>query len=165
MASQAGVWIDHKQATVVSITKAGQEIKKITAGLEQPVPAVGSARAKNKYTPHDFIAEDRQQRKAANELKAFFGEVIASLGGAKSILVLGPGGAKGEFSKHIASKKLRGVTLQLETADKMTDRQLAAKVGAHFATAPTSKSVAPKKMAKKKGVSGNPEKRAKKAKK
>ncbi len=163
MASHAGVWIDHKQATVVLITEAGQEIKKITVDLGQPGPAAGSARVKNKYTPHDFIAEDRQQRKTANELKAFFSEVIASLGGAKSILVLGPGEAKGEFSKHITGKKLRGVTLQLETADKMTDRQLAAKVGAHFATAPTSKSVAPKKTTKKKGVTAG--KLAKKAKK
>jgi hypothetical protein len=65
-------------------------------------------------------------------------------------LILGPGEAKGEFNKRIKSKKLRGVTVELETADKMTDRQLAAKVREHFATASASKSVDPKKTAKKK---------------
>ena len=50
-----------------------------------------------------------------------------------AILILGPGEAKGEFLKRIKSKKLRGVTVELETADKMTDRQIAAKVGQHFA--------------------------------
>jgi len=39
--------------------------------------------------------------------------------------------------------------VELETADKMTDRQLAAKVAQHFVSAPAKKSVAPKKAAMK----------------
>ena len=60
--------------------------------------------------------------------------------------------SESEFNKHITSKKLRGVTVELETSFKMSDRQIAAKVGEHFAEAPVSKSVAPKKTAK--GMSG-----------
>ena len=60
MATKAGVWIDHKQAIVILITDAGQEIKKIKAGAKQN--ASGS-RSSNKYTPNDFVAEDRRERK------------------------------------------------------------------------------------------------------
>jgi hypothetical protein len=42
--------------------------------------------------------------------------------------------AKSEFIRRINSKKLGGV-VQVETADKMTDREIAAKVSEHFATA------------------------------
>lgn len=149
MATKAGVWIDHKQAVVVLITEAGQVTKKIAFDIGQPVRTAGSTRKKNKYTPNDFVAEDRQERKIENDLKSYFDDVITSLGDAKSLLILGPGEAKGEFHKRIKSKKLRGVTVVLETADKMTDRQLAAKVGSHFATTPASNSVAPKRTAKK----------------
>jgi hypothetical protein len=149
MASQAGVWIDHKQAIVVLIADAGQEIKKFKSGIERPVRPVSSSSPKNEYTPNDFIAEDRRERKLADDRKKVFEEVLACIRGANSLLILGPGEAKGEFSKHIKAKKLRGLTVEVETADKMTDRQIAAKVSEHFANTPAGKSVGPKKTAKK----------------
>lgn len=164
MATKAGVWIDHKQAIVVLVTEAGSEIKKIAFDFGQPVRSVGSSRTKNKYTPNDFIAEDRQERKVENDRKDYYDDVIAAIREATSILILGPGEAKGEFSKRIKSKKLRSVTVELETADKMTDRQLAAKVGEHFATVPAGKSVAPKRKGKKKATNTS-RKRIEKAKK
>ena len=158
MATKAGVWIDHKQAIVVLITDAGQEIKKFKSGTEQPA---GNSRQNNKYTPNDFIAEDSRERKLVADYKKVYGEVLACILGADSLLILGPGEAKGEFSKHIKAKKLRGVTVEVETADKMTDPQLAAKVKQHFATSSTKKSVAPKKSAKK-AVKATAAKRSKK---
>ena len=149
MATKAGVWIDHRQAIVVLVTDAGQEIKKIAFDIGQPVQSRGGSRSKNKYTPNDFVAEDRLERKVENDRKDYYDDVIASIRGADSLLILGPGEAKGEFSKHIKAKKLRGVVVELETADKMTDRQLAAKVKQHFPTSSDKKSAPPKKTAKK----------------
>ncbi len=142
MATKAGVWIDHKQATVVLITDAGQEIRKIVSGDEKPVRPLGGP--KKKFTPNDFIAEDRRERKVAGERKIYFDAVLASMRDATSLLILGPGEAKGELNKHIQSKKLRGVSVELETSDRITDRQLAAKVGGHFAQPAASKSVVAK---------------------
>jgi len=121
MAIKAGVWIDHRQAIVVLVTDAGQEIKKIKSGIEKPVRSAGRSSSKNKYTPNDFVAEDRLEHKFVNHLNKYYDEVIAGIGGAEAILILGPGEAKGEFSKRIKSKKLRGGIVELETTDKMTD--------------------------------------------
>src|SRR5262245_45790973 len=87
----------------------------------------------HKYTPHDFVAEDRLDRKRLTHLTEFYDEVIARLRGAEAILILGPGEAKSEFLKRIHSKKLGG-GVEVKTADKMTDREIAAKVSEHFAT-------------------------------
>jgi stalled ribosome rescue protein Dom34 len=152
MATKAGVWIDHKRAIVVLVTDAGQEIKKIAFDIGQPVQSRGGARSKHSHTSHDFVAEDTLERKVENDRKDYFNDVIAAVRGADSLLILGPGEAKGEFSKHILAKKRRGLTVELETTDKMTDRQIAAKVSAHFTKVPAGKSVGPKKMAK--AVSG-----------
>lgn len=147
MATKAGVWLDHRQAIVVLLTDAGREIKKIKSGVGVPTRSTGGSRPKNKYTPHDFVAEDRLGRKLMSHLTGFYDEVIARLRGAEAILILGPGEAKGEFIKRIQSKKLGGV-IQVETADKMTDRQVAAKVSEHFATSSATKSASPKTNAK-----------------
>ena len=149
MAMKAGVWIDYKQAIVVLITDAGQEIKKVALDIGQPAsPSKGSS-GRHKYTPNDFIAEDTLERKVEADRKNYYDDVIACIQGADSLLILGPGEAKGEFSKRIKAKKVRGVVVELETADKLTDRQLAAKVRTHFATSTARKTAAPKRTANK----------------
>jgi len=88
--------------------------------------------------------------------------VIGCLRGAEAILILGPGEAKGEFSKRIKSKKLRVGIVELETTDKMTDRQVATKVGEHFASINANKAADSRKSAKKKAATATARRRTKK---
>jgi hypothetical protein len=157
MATKAGVWIDHKQAIVVLITSAGREIKKFQTVMEQPTRPASGSRSKNKHTPNDFIAENRRERKVAGDRTKVYDDVLACIRGADSLLILGPGEAKGEFGKHIKSKKIRGITVELETTDRLTERQLASKVSEHFTKTPASKSVPPKRTMK-----ARPDKRTRK---
>jgi hypothetical protein len=166
MATKAGVWIDHKQAIVVLVTDTGKAVmKKIAFDIGQPLQSTGGSRSKHSYTSHDFIAENTLERKLGNDRKNYYDDVVASILGAEAILILGPGEAKGELLKRLQSKKLRGVMVKLETADKMTDRQIAAKVGLHFAAPIANKSVSPKKTATTRRTRSTSEKRAKKLRK
>ena len=132
MAIKAGVWIDHTKAVVVLISDKGDETKRIKSDVKKPARTAAGSRAKHSYTPNDFVAEDKQQRKFTDHLNKYYDEVIACIHDAEAILILGPGEAKGEFKKRIKSKKLRGRVADLETADKMTDRQIAAIIREHF---------------------------------
>ena len=161
MATKAGVWIDHKQATVVLISDAGREVKKIVFDIGQPVYTKGGGRSKNTYTRNDFVAEDKLERKVASDRKDYYADVLAALRGTSAVLILGPGEAKGELSKQIQAKKIRSLAVELETADKMTDQQLAAKVSQHFAPTTSLKSRISKKDNK--SARTAPVKRAKKA--
>jgi hypothetical protein len=58
--------------------------------------------------------------------------VIASIRDAESIFIFGPGEAKGELEKRLASEGLEGRIVGIEAVDKMTDRQIAAKVRQRF---------------------------------
>jgi hypothetical protein len=58
--------------------------------------------------------------------------VIACIREADSILIFGPGEAKGEPMERLKRNKLGGRIAAIETVDKMTDRQIAAKVRAYF---------------------------------
>ena len=166
-ATKAGVWIDHKQAIVVLLTDQGQETKKIAMDVGPAVRLAGSSSTKNKYRPNDFVAEDTLERKVENDRKDYYDDVLAALQGVEVLLILGPGEAKGEFRKRISSKKLRGLVIELETADKMTDRQLVAKVQQYFSANTAQKSAAPRKAATKaagapKAVAGKRSQKARK---
>ncbi len=59
-------------------------------------------------------------------------KVIESIRDAESILILGPGEGKGELKKRLVRNKLGGRIVGIETIDRMTDRQMAAKVRRYF---------------------------------
>jgi stalled ribosome rescue protein Dom34 len=128
MTINAGVWIDHHKAVVVLITDKGEDILQVLSDSDAPVRSSGSARVKKSYTPNDFVAEDKRERKAMSRLNKYYDEVIDCLRDAGAILVLGPGEAKGEFIKRLEVKKLKGQITHVGTTDKMTDRQIAAHV-------------------------------------
>ena len=127
MNKHAGLWIDHRNAVVVLVTDAGEEIKKIVSGMEKHV----------RFTSEDGLGEDSQDRKFGNHLNRYYDKVIAVLRGADSIQIFGPGEAKGELEKRIEHEGLNTHILPLETVDKMTDHQISAKVREHFLTLST----------------------------
>jgi hypothetical protein len=72
--------------------------------------------------------EDMRDREFGNHLNSYYDRVIAVLRDADSIQIFGPGEAKGELRKRLEHEGLKGHVLAIETVDKMTDRQIAAKV-------------------------------------
>ena len=76
--------------------------------------------------------QDHQDRRFIGHLDRYYDEVISAIHDAESILIFGPGEAKGELKKRIESKGLKGRTVAVETADEMTEPQIVAKVRQHF---------------------------------
>jgi hypothetical protein len=122
MKKQIGLWIDHRKAVIVIITDEGEEIKKITSNMEKHVRFTGGT------TSEDGSTEDVRDRQFGNHLNSYYDEVIAVIRGADSIQIFGPGEAKGELEKRLERAGLKARIFAIETVDKMTDRQIAAKV-------------------------------------
>ncbi len=66
------------------------------------------------------------------KLPQHYDQVIAAIRDADAIQIFGPGEAKGELKKRIEHEGLKTHILAIETVDKMTDRQISAKVREHF---------------------------------
>ena len=125
MKSEIGLWIDHRQAVIVVVTDAGEETKHIISNMEKHVRfSSGSS--------EDGSQEDVRDRQFGNHLNSYYAEVIAVIRDADSIQIFGPGEAKGELEKRLEHEGLKGRIVGIETVDKMTDRQIAAKVREHF---------------------------------
>lgn len=132
MSAKAGVWIDREHAIVVLINGNEDELKSFHAGTSEPFPQTAETRERHEYTRNDFVAEDKLEHKQSNARHSMYDAVLRYVGDVDSLYVLGPGEAKKEFQKYVASKRHSKLDVELETSDKMTDPQLAAKVRKHF---------------------------------
>ncbi len=126
MSKQAGLWIDHKETFIVFIDEGQQETEHMSSDLDGRVHF--SARA----SQEDGSADDRLDRQFSTHLGIYYDDVIAHIRDAETIYLFGPGEAKGELQKRLVSKGLEARIESVETADKMTPRQIAAKVRQHY---------------------------------
>ena len=133
MRTKVGLWIDHRKAIVVVVTDKGEEIGLIVSKVEKQLQRSGDSPFKGRYEARKVPADDSRQRTFTAHLNIYYEAVIASLRDAESILIFGPGEAKGELKKRLEKRKLDGRIAGVETVDKMTNRQIAAKVRQHLA--------------------------------
>ncbi len=135
MSSNVGVWIDHRQSVVVTLTTNGERIAHIISNVEKHLERRGDSPLTGPYEARQVPADDSRQRALTGELNIYYDAVIAALRDCESIIVFGPGEAKGELHERLTKAKLGARVLAVETTDKMTDPQIIAKVRAHFAAA------------------------------
>jgi len=126
MKKQAGLWIDHRKAVIVIISEAGEEVKEIDSNMEKHV------RFTEGNGSQEGSSEDVRDRQFGNHLDSFYDSVVAVIRGADTIQIYGPGEAKGELAKRLEHDGVKERILVVETEDKMTDRQISAKVREHI---------------------------------
>ena len=129
-----GLWIDHRQAVLVSITDGAETIKRIDSDIERKVRLSGGSRtAKTPYGPQQVSVDGKQQERIKQQARQYYQQIIRRIQDATKILIFGPGEAKTELKKEIEkSKKLVAKKITVQTADKMTERQIAARVRQFF---------------------------------
>lgn len=132
MRTKVGLWIDHRKATIVAITDEGEEIELIISKVEKQLRRSGDSPLRGPYEYQQVPASDSRQKTFTEHLNIYYDAVIASIRDAESILIFGPGEAKGELKERLERNNLGGRIVGIETVDKMTDRQIAAKVRQYF---------------------------------
>ena len=121
MQTTAGLWIDHKKAVIVFVKGKEEEKKLISSNIEKEHRQSGVS------TPDDI-----RHRELTEHLNIYYDEVVSCIREAESILIFGPGEAKGELKKRLEKDNLGGHIVGIEPADQMTDPQIVAKVKQHF---------------------------------
>ncbi len=134
MKKEVGLWIDHREAIIVILTDGGEEIMHRISSSGKHIRYSGSSHTDTPEGLKEVTSEDQRDRKFGNILNKFYDEVIASIRDADTIQIFGPGEAKGELEKRLEHEGLKAHILAIETVDKMTDRQISAKVRERFST-------------------------------
>ena len=133
-----GLWIDHRQAVMVSITDDAETIERIDSDIERKVRLSGGSRtAKTPYGPQQVSVDGKQEERIKRQLRQYYRVILRRTQDANKILIFGPGEAKTELKKEMEkSRELAAKKITLEAADKMTERQIAARVRQFFRGSP-----------------------------
>jgi hypothetical protein len=132
MKTRVGLWIDHRKAIIVTVTDKGDEIRLIISKVEKQPRRSGDSPLKGSYESQLVPQSDSRQKTFTGHLNIYYDAVIKSIRDAESILIFGPGEAKGELKARLERDNLGGRIVGIETVDKMTDRQISAKVRKYF---------------------------------
>ena len=121
---QVGVWIDHQKAVIVSASEHDTKVEALRSEVGSHTRYSGSASSEGERQ-----YEDRHRE----QLARYYDETIKRLGQPESLLIFGPGEAKLELEARLkASKALPRTAVTIETADRLTDAQIVAKVKEHY---------------------------------
>ncbi len=134
MKGNVGLWIDHREAIVVGIDKSGREsIHHIKSNVERRTRLAGGSRTNTLYGPQGVVSEQKRDQRHLRHLDVYYESVVDVLKDATSFRIFGPGEAKRELKKKIESNKsLAGRLSGIESVDKMTERQIVAKVKEYY---------------------------------
>ncbi|WP_319524506.1 hypothetical protein [uncultured Desulfosarcina sp.] len=137
MSIYIGIWIDRRKAHIVSLSskkapedRYKQAVDTIASEVEPRQRLSGGSGVRGTpWGPQDVSVDSKSAARRKEQLKAYFDAVIKSVKGADRILIMGPGETKNQLKKAIdRTKALSGRVIMVETTDKMTDRQIAARV-------------------------------------
>ncbi|HVH28415.1 MAG TPA: hypothetical protein VM818_16735 [Vicinamibacterales bacterium] len=120
----AGVWIDHKKAVIVSASEGRVTTKTLESDVDAH-PHFGGQQ--------DGGGEKKYEERHQQSLERYYDEVLSHVGEPEALLIFGPGEAKLELKERLhRSRALSHLIVDIETADKLTDPQIVAKVKDHF---------------------------------
>ena len=131
MQAEIGLWIDHREAIIVVLSEAGEEIRRILSAAEKQLRRSGEP-SSGSYEAQEVPADDSREREYKGHLDHYYDEIISYVRAAGSILIFGPGEAKGELKRRVEKDKSDTRLVAVETADKMTDAQIVAKVRQYY---------------------------------
>lgn len=132
MTKRIGLWIDHRQAVIITLTDDGADKTLIKSNVERHARAAGAPELKGPFKARMIPADDRHEREFTDHLKIYYNRVIDRIGKAESVLIFGPGEAKKELKKQMQKNDLGGLIVSVQTADKMTDNQILSKVCKYY---------------------------------
>jgi hypothetical protein len=130
--TEASLWIDHREAFIVVLSKTGEETKRIHSGAEAQPRRAGEP-STGRFEYQTVPADDSRQREHTGHLARYYDEIVAHLRHAGEVLIFGPGEAKGELKKRFENDQAGARLVTTETTDKMTEPQIVAYVRHHFA--------------------------------
>jgi len=132
MKNEEGLWIDHRQAVIVTLNDGTESVEHVEADFEKRGNYTSDMQSESESSLRMDLAENKHERHAAEMVNHYYEAVATHLKDATAILIMGPGPAKSEFQKHLENHKFGGAIIGVEAADNLTDPQIVVKVRTAF---------------------------------
>ena len=132
MKREVGLWIDHRQAVIVTLKDDTETVEHIQADFEKRGSNTSDVQTMSESSLKIDLAEDKHERHTQEMINHYYAEVSNHIKDATDVYIMGPGQARTEFQKYLETQKLPATILRVEPADKLSDAQIAAKVRQSF---------------------------------
>lgn len=128
MSTRAGLWIDLRKAVIVTVSEVGSTTQMVESDAERHFRFPSTGSRNGAHEPRRGSADDQRERRFKGQLAHFYDEVIALVRDAETLLIFGPGEAKGQLRHRLEEQGLSGRIVEVSTVDKMTVPQIEARV-------------------------------------
>jgi hypothetical protein len=127
MATKIGLWLDERQAIIVSVTNMSAEITKVKSAIKDEIYTVNPVSGDSKVK-QDPAAAHRRKIEIEEALDPYYDGIIDNIWTAGEIVIFGAGEAKYELKNRLRKNNLAQRIVGFEDADKMADDQIMDKV-------------------------------------
>ena len=130
---QIGIWIDRREAKIVSIEDGNEHLDTIASKIEDFHVSGGSG-TRFKGGPQDVVQDSRYLERERHQFTEFFKDIIKRIADADTIVIFGPAQTGGKLNRELSEKhsQLYSKIKSVEKADSMTDNQMKAWVRDYF---------------------------------
>lgn len=123
MKKQKAIWLDFKEAFVITIDEERKDVEHILSEIEH-YHIKGGARSKTPYGPMDKVSESKYLERKKHQANNFYKRVMESTSDADEILIMGPAEAKFGLRDAIGKSNAFAPTLLgFETVDSISMNQ------------------------------------------
>ncbi len=122
---QVGIWIDKREAKIVSIENGKENLNTLNSQIEEFNPKGGSG-TKLKGGPQDVVQDSKFLNREKHQYYDFFNRVVDHVKEADEIVVFGPAETGEKLHSELQRKHpdLYARTKPIEKADNLTDNQV-----------------------------------------
>jgi hypothetical protein len=133
---QIGIWIDKREAKIVSFEDGKEHFNIISSGIEDFHPGGGSG-TRLKGGPQDVVQDSKYLEREGHQLTEFFKEIVNYIAGVDKMVIFGPADAGRKLNVELSEKhpKIYGKVKSVEKTDSMSENQLKAWVRDYFGSA------------------------------
>ncbi len=128
-----GIWVDHKEAFLVSMQGDQTAVVHIESNADSHFKPSGGWKASGTSVAQAVSKEQTADERLKHQLHQYYQQISAEAGKADRVYICGPGAAKTELDKEMKKEKNMHARIEaVETCDKMTEKQVVAKVKSFF---------------------------------
>ena len=128
-----GIWIDKREAKIVSIEAGGERLDTIVSDIEDFKPSGGSG-TRLKGGPQDVVQDSKYLEREKHQMTKFFRNIVLCAEGADAVVIFGPSQTGEKLYKELWEKHslFHPKIIAMEKVDSMTDNQIMAWVRNYY---------------------------------
>lgn len=126
---QVGLWIDHRNAMIVTLLPSGAEVTSLMSHAERH----GHRATPYAHAPsHPVAPEDSRDRRYQGQLQNYYDMVIDEIQNADAVFIFGPGEAKIELKARMEERGMGDLVTRFEAAGQLTENQIVQRVRTYY---------------------------------